>query len=159
MTQCPVDSKADILDAQAATPVGDYELIDFGAGRKLQRWGDFLVECPDRLVLGKPACEQWQADWVYVQEPGSGGHWQATRSGLPHEWRVTVNGQQLVCRLDEHGHVDFRGRDGIHSFCITIDTEAKDCLPHMYSAVNYIVLDEVRKLPLRVSDIYRRLTT
>ena len=91
MTQYPVDSKADILDAQAATPVGDYELIDFGAGRKLQRWGDFLVECPDRLVLGKPACEQWQADWVYVQEPGSGGHWQATRSGLPHEWRVTVN--------------------------------------------------------------------
>ena len=53
----------------------------------------------------------------------------------------------------------FRGRDGIHSFCITSDTGAKDYLPHMYSAVNYIVLDEVRKLPLRVSDIYRRLTT
>jgi nitric oxide reductase NorD protein len=50
-------------------------------------------------------------------------------------------------------------RDGIHSFCITIDTEAKDYLPHMYGAVNYTVIDEVRKLPLKVSDIYRRLTT
>ena len=50
-------------------------------------------------------------------------------------------------------------RDGIHSFCITIDTEAKDYLPHMYGAVNYVVIDEVRKLPLKVSDIYRRLTT
>ncbi|HED52439.1 MAG TPA: nitric oxide reductase activation protein [Gammaproteobacteria bacterium] len=50
-------------------------------------------------------------------------------------------------------------RSGIHPFCITIDTEAKDYLPHMYGAVNYTVIDEVRKLPLKVSDIYRRLTT
>jgi nitric oxide reductase NorD protein len=50
-------------------------------------------------------------------------------------------------------------RNGIHSFCITIDTEARDYLPHMYGAVNYAVIDEVRKLPLKVSDIYRRLTT
>jgi nitric oxide reductase NorD protein len=49
-------------------------------------------------------------------------------------------------------------RDGIHPFCITIDTEARDYLPHMYGAVNYAVIDEVRKLPLKVSDIYRRLT-
>ncbi len=48
---------------------------------------------------------------------------------------------------------------GIDSFCITIDTEARDYLPHMYGAVNYAVIDEVRKLPLKVSDIYRRLTT
>ncbi len=50
-------------------------------------------------------------------------------------------------------------RDGIHPFCITLDTEAKAYLPHMYGAVNYIVIDEVRKLPLKVSDIYRKLTT
>ena len=54
-------------------------------------------------------------------------------------------------------------RDGIYSFCITIDTEAKDYLTHIYGAVNYTVIDEVidevRKLPLKVSDIYRRLTT
>jgi nitric oxide reductase NorD protein len=50
-------------------------------------------------------------------------------------------------------------RDGIHPFCITIDTEARDYLPHMYGAANYVVIDEVRKLPLKVSDIYRRLTS
>jgi nitric oxide reductase NorD protein len=50
-------------------------------------------------------------------------------------------------------------RSGIHSFCITIDTEARDYLSHMYGAANYTVIDEVRKLPLKVSDIYRRLTT
>jgi len=50
-------------------------------------------------------------------------------------------------------------RSGIHTFCITIDTEARDYLPRMYGAVNYTVIDVVRKLPLKVSDIYRRLTT
>ncbi len=50
-------------------------------------------------------------------------------------------------------------RTGIHPFCITIDTEARDYLPHMYGAVNYTLIDDVRKLPLRVSEIYRHLTT
>jgi nitric oxide reductase NorD protein len=49
-------------------------------------------------------------------------------------------------------------RAGIHSFCITIDEAARDYLPHMYGAVNWVLVDEVRKLPLKVSDIYRRLT-
>ncbi len=50
-------------------------------------------------------------------------------------------------------------RIGIHPYCITIDTEAREYLPHMYGAVNYTVIDEVRKLPLKVSEIYRKLTT
>lgn len=50
-------------------------------------------------------------------------------------------------------------RQSIHPFCITIDKEGQEYLPHMYGAVNYTVIDEVRKLPLKVADIYRRLTT
>jgi nitric oxide reductase NorD protein len=50
-------------------------------------------------------------------------------------------------------------RNGIHPFCITIDSEARDYLPHMYGAVNWTLVEDVRKLPLKVSDIYRRLTT
>ena len=48
---------------------------------------------------------------------------------------------------------------GIHPFCITIDTEASDYLPHMYGPASFVVVDEVRKLPLKVADIYRKLTT
>ncbi|MGB5706735.1 MAG: hypothetical protein WBM41_07870 [Arenicellales bacterium] len=48
---------------------------------------------------------------------------------------------------------------GIHPFCITIDTEAGEYLPHMYGPASYVVVDEVRKLPLKVADIYRKLTT
>jgi nitric oxide reductase NorD protein len=50
-------------------------------------------------------------------------------------------------------------RLGIHPFCITIDREARDYLPHMYGAVNWTLVDDVARLPLKVADIYRRLTT
>ncbi len=50
-------------------------------------------------------------------------------------------------------------RLGIHPYCITIDKEGQEYLPHRYGAVNYVVIDEVRKLPLMVADIDRRLTT
>ncbi|HIP52558.1 MAG TPA: nitric oxide reductase activation protein [Chromatiales bacterium] len=50
-------------------------------------------------------------------------------------------------------------RDGIHPFCITIDEEARDYLPHMYGAANFVVVKDVARLPTLVSDIYRKITT
>ena len=49
--------------------------------------------------------------------------------------------------------------EGIHPFCITIDEEARDYLPHLYGHANYVVIDDVKKLPYKISDIYRKLTT
>jgi len=48
---------------------------------------------------------------------------------------------------------------GIHPFCITIDKQAHDYIGHMYGEVNYIFVDDVRKLPARLPEIYRILTT
>jgi nitric oxide reductase NorD protein len=50
-------------------------------------------------------------------------------------------------------------RSGIHSYCITIDKEGREYLPHMYGPARYTVIDEVSKLPLKVSEIYRRITS
>jgi len=49
-------------------------------------------------------------------------------------------------------------RAGIHPFCITIDREAGAYLPRMYGAVNYTVVADVARLPLKLADLYRRLT-
>ncbi len=46
----------------------------------------------------------------------------------------------------------------IHPFCITIDQEAKEYMKHMYGPANYIFIDDVRKLPVRMPEIYRALT-
>ena len=47
---------------------------------------------------------------------------------------------------------------GVHPYCITIDDEAMDYLPHMYGPASFTVISELEKLPYRVSDIYRRIT-
>jgi nitric oxide reductase NorD protein len=65
----------------------------------------------------------------------------------------------------QHGIEDTRmalleaKRQGIHSFCITIDKEAREYLPHMYGHARYTILDDVQQLPRKVADIYRRITT
>ena len=48
---------------------------------------------------------------------------------------------------------------GIHPFSITIDRKAHDYIAHIYGEVNYILIDEVNKLPYRMPQIYRNLTT
>ncbi len=48
---------------------------------------------------------------------------------------------------------------GIHPFCITIDHHAHEYMAHMYGAANSIFLDDVRKLPARMPEIYRVLTS
>ncbi len=48
---------------------------------------------------------------------------------------------------------------GVRSFCVTIDRHGADYLPRLYGPARYTVLDDVKKLPLKVADIYRRLTT
>jgi len=48
---------------------------------------------------------------------------------------------------------------GIHPFCITIDEEARDYLPHMYGDSSYVLIDDIGKLPYRISEIYRSLTS
>jgi nitric oxide reductase NorD protein len=49
-------------------------------------------------------------------------------------------------------------RQGIRSYCITIDRHGQDYLKHMMGPAAYTVLDDVKKLPLKVADIYRKLT-
>jgi nitric oxide reductase NorD protein len=48
---------------------------------------------------------------------------------------------------------------GIKTFCITVDKDAADYLPRMYRHSSWVVIDDVVKLPEKITRIYRRLTT
>ena len=50
-------------------------------------------------------------------------------------------------------------REKIHLFCVTVDREGADYLPHMYSDANFTVVDDIRTLPQKLPQLYRRLTT
>jgi nitric oxide reductase NorD protein len=54
--------------------------------------------------------------------------------------------------------IEARGK-GVTSFCITVDREAHAYLSHMYGNGNYIYVDSVEKLPKRMPEIYRLMTS
>ena len=50
-------------------------------------------------------------------------------------------------------------RSGIHPFCITIDRAEHSYLSHMYGAVNFVSINDLSKLPVKIPEVYRKLTT
>lgn len=49
-------------------------------------------------------------------------------------------------------------RGNIHPFCITIDKAEHSYLSHIYGAVNYVFIDNLSKLPVKIPEVYRKLT-
>ena len=49
-------------------------------------------------------------------------------------------------------------RQGLIPFCITIDKQAQDYLPHMFGAHGYTLIRQPEHLPLRLPQLYRQLT-
>lgn len=84
---------------------GDYSLLDFGHGRKLERFGELVVERPAPQATNKPLRSNWQPDWLYSGERVSDGEWIAQRDDLPTAWAIEMAGQAMHCRLGQGGQV------------------------------------------------------
>ncbi|MHC5212448.1 MAG: class I SAM-dependent methyltransferase [Planctomycetota bacterium] len=92
-------------------PVEGYELLDCGAGEKLERVGGTVLRRPDpqamwRRVLAPSAWEA--ADLVFVRESDRGGRWQRGRRGagtIPDEWELAHAGARFVLRPTPFKHL------------------------------------------------------
>ena len=47
---------------------------------------------------------------------------------------------------------------GLRPFCVTIDTEASDYLPHLMGSGNYVVIRKPEELPQKLALLYAHLT-
>jgi len=50
-------------------------------------------------------------------------------------------------------------KQGIRPFCITVDKKAPEYLHRMYSHSNWVVIHDTTKLPMKITRIYKQLTT
>ncbi len=70
----------------------DYELLDSGAGQKLERFGPYIFARPEVQALWKQAlpAEKWQAAHASFIPSGeeSGGHW-AFKKPVAEKWEMT----------------------------------------------------------------------
>jgi len=48
---------------------------------------------------------------------------------------------------------------GVHPFCITVDRQGQEYMAHMCGEKQYICIDSIKRLPERLPQIYRSLTT
>lgn len=89
----------------------DYALLDSGAGRKLERFGNVRVSRPEPQALWEKSLSdsEWnKADAVFTnaseKEDDDKGSWQQ-RGKLPETWPVTVEGATMLCRLMTYRHM------------------------------------------------------
>lgn len=85
----------------------DYELLDFGQGRKLERFGLYVLDRPSPAAKEtlRASPELWRAADARFERTGPvEGRWQATRK-LPEAWLVSCGRFSLEVRLTPFGHV------------------------------------------------------
>ncbi|MCI5052019.1 MAG: class I SAM-dependent methyltransferase [Simkaniaceae bacterium] len=76
----------------------DYQLIDSGAGRKIERFGKFTIERPCGQALWK--LKERATDAQFDRDEGWNGD-------LPDEWEIELDGLKLLIRPTDFGHLGF----------------------------------------------------
>ena len=69
----------------------DYEILDFGGGRKLERFGSLVVDRPCPAAESEqPATKKWQADGRYTGARVGDGKWKPPTTGVSSAATITV---------------------------------------------------------------------
>ena len=85
--------------------VDDYELLDSGAGRKLERFGRHVLARPCSQAMWRktlPESEWARADASFDREDGNRWH---GRANLPKEWEITTVGIRFRLGGTDFGHL------------------------------------------------------
>lgn len=93
---------------QIVTSTGwqDYQLLDSGAGEKLEKFGEFTLVRPDPQILWEPALpkQEWnKADAYFQRSFEDKGDWRK-RQPMPEEWPVHWGDMTVLAKLSPFKH-------------------------------------------------------
>ena len=95
----------------------DYELIDAGNDKKLERWGEIITIRPDRNAYFSPilSSKEWKqkAHFEFIEETSSKGVWKDLRSrpttqsgqATSFEWQISYKNCIFNLRLTQFKHL------------------------------------------------------
>ena len=95
----------------------DYQLLDSGYGRKLERFGSQITDRPDPQAFWMPAnpIETWKADAVFsASGDDERGNWQKSRPNLPDDWKMGWNGLSFEVRRSPFRHLGVFQEHSVH---------------------------------------------
>jgi len=97
---------------------GDYQLLDSGDLRKLERFGKVRVNRPDPQAFWKPKApvESWKADAVFAAKADDDdrGAWTFTGKQPSEDWPIGWNGLKLNARLAAFRHMGVFPEHSVH---------------------------------------------
>lgn len=78
----------------------DYELLDTGAGRRLERFGEYVLDRPDPEVLWNKTLPEsdWQKSHAVFNK-----NW-IVKKQIPDKWTLEHNGIKFLCKLTPFKH-------------------------------------------------------
>jgi 23S rRNA (cytosine1962-C5)-methyltransferase len=90
-------------------PWPDYELLDAGDGKKLERWGKVITIRPEIQAEFKPGWPyaQWQdmAHWEFEEQSPTQGRWLNNKPDAPEQWIISYGNLNLGLKLTKFKHV------------------------------------------------------
>lgn len=87
-------------------PPDQYQLLDFGEGRRLERFGPVRLDRPCPVAEPVPKAEpgDWEADGRFDRGEGEQGQWRLARE-LPERWTIAAGPIRLELKRTEFGHL------------------------------------------------------
>lgn len=84
----------------------EYELIDSGNGRKLERFGKYFLDRMEPEALWNKSLPQseWEKADARFEKNGERGEW-IRKNNIPDSWVLTYEGLKLQLRLTPFGHI------------------------------------------------------
>lgn len=85
----------------------DFELLDTGDGKKLERYGKLTIVRPEPSAMWRPAsgATEWKrADAEFISSSENGGHWQFA-GAEPGPWEIRYRDLAFRCRFTSFRHL------------------------------------------------------
>jgi 23S rRNA (cytosine1962-C5)-methyltransferase len=87
----------------------DYELLDAGDGKKLERWGKVITIRPEIQANFKPGWtySQWldMAHWEFEEQSSTQGRWLSIKPQAPEQWLISYENLNFGLKLTKFKHV------------------------------------------------------
>lgn len=92
-----------------AQPWADYQLLDVGNGKKLERWGRVITIRPECQANNRAvwSYDRWRtmAHWQFEEQSSTRGLWKMLKDDAPRAWWLSYQQLQLHLKLTQFKHL------------------------------------------------------
>ncbi len=87
----------------------DYELIDAGNNKKLERWGEIITIRPERNAYFSPilSSQEWnqKAYFEFIEDTTQSGSWKVIKPNTPEKWKISYKNCVFNLHLTKFKHL------------------------------------------------------